>query len=89
MARGSGSRDHHQVRRCGIQGVVFGDGSINETQAFGLFGGKVGSINEMEFRFADGRRYKPSSKEIDFRYSHAVRSCDRWRVAGAVMVTPV
>jgi N-methylhydantoinase B len=46
------------------KGVVFGDGVDNETRAFGLFGGKVGSINEMEFKFPDGSRYRPKSKEI-------------------------
>jgi N-methylhydantoinase B len=44
--------------------VVFGDGVDAETRAFGLFGGKVGSINEMEFRFPDGSGYQPKSKEI-------------------------
>ena len=38
--------------------------SGKETQAFGLFGGKVGSINEMEFKFPDGSRHRPKSKEI-------------------------
>lgn len=46
------------------KGVVFGDGVDNETRAFGLFGGNVGSINEMEFRFPDGSRHQPKSKEI-------------------------
>jgi N-methylhydantoinase B len=46
------------------KGVVFGDGVDDETRAFGLFGGKVGSINEMEFRFPDGSCHKPKSKEI-------------------------
>ena len=46
------------------KGVVFGDGVDEETRAFGLFGGEVGSINEMEFRFPDGGRHKPKSKEI-------------------------
>jgi N-methylhydantoinase B len=44
--------------------VVFGDGVDDETRAFGLFGGKAGSINEMEFRFPDGGSHKPKSKEI-------------------------
>jgi N-methylhydantoinase B len=44
--------------------VVFGDGVDDETRAFGLFGGGVGSINEMEFRFPDGDCYQPKSKEI-------------------------
>jgi N-methylhydantoinase B len=46
------------------KGVVFGDGVDNETRAFGLFGGKAGSINEMEFKFPDDSRHRPKSKEI-------------------------
>jgi N-methylhydantoinase B len=46
------------------KGVVFGDGVDQKTRAFGLFGGKVGSINEMEFKFPDGSRHRPKSKEI-------------------------
>jgi N-methylhydantoinase B len=46
------------------KGVVFGDGIDDETRAFGLSGGKIGSINEMEFKFPDGSRHKPKSKEI-------------------------
>jgi N-methylhydantoinase B len=46
------------------KGVVFGDGVDEETRAFGLFGGNVGSINQMEFRFPDGSRHRPKSKEI-------------------------
>jgi N-methylhydantoinase B len=46
------------------KGVVFGDGVDEETRAFGLFGGNVGSINQMVFRFPDGSRHRPKSKEI-------------------------
>ena len=46
------------------KGVVFGDGIDTDARAFGLFGGKPGSLNEMEFSFADGRRHKPQSKEL-------------------------
>jgi N-methylhydantoinase B len=46
------------------KGVVFGDGIDEEARAFGLFGGEPGSLNEMEFSFADGRRHKPQSKEL-------------------------
>ena len=46
------------------KGVVFGDGVDDETRAFGLFGGRVGSINELEFRFPDGSCHYPKSKEI-------------------------
>lgn len=46
------------------KGVVFGDGIEEESRAFGLFGGKAGSINEMELLFPDGTCHKPKSKEI-------------------------
>ena len=46
------------------KGVVFGDGVNDQTRAFGLSGGRAGSINEMEFRFPDGSCHKPKSKEI-------------------------
>ena len=46
------------------KGVVFGDGVDQETRAFGLFGGKEGSINEMEFSFPGGKQYRPRSKEL-------------------------
>ncbi len=46
------------------KGVVFGDGVDSETRAFGLLGGSPGSINEIEFRFPDGTRHRPKSKEI-------------------------
>jgi N-methylhydantoinase B len=46
------------------KGVVFGDGIEEDARAFGLFGGKAGSINEMEFIFPDNRRHRPQSKEL-------------------------
>ncbi len=46
------------------KGVVFCDGVDEGTRAFGLFGGKVGGINQMEFKFPDGSRHRPKSKEI-------------------------
>lgn len=46
------------------KGVVFGDGIDDEARAFGLFGGKAGSLNEMEFIFPDGRHHRPLSKEL-------------------------
>ena len=46
------------------KGVVFGDGIDEEARAFGLFGGKAGSINEMEFIFPGNRSHKPQSKEL-------------------------
>jgi N-methylhydantoinase B len=45
-------------------GVTFGDGVDEEARAFGLFGGKEGSLNKMEFIYPDGKTYYPKSKEI-------------------------
>lgn len=47
-----------------VTGVVFGDGVDQEARAFGLFGGKEGSLNEMKFIYPDGKIYYPKSKEI-------------------------
>ena len=46
------------------KGVVFGDGIDEDARAFGLFDGKQGSINKMEFIFPNGKHYKPLSKEL-------------------------
>ena len=46
------------------KGVVFGDGIDDEARAFGLFGGRAGSVNEMEFQFREDKNYKPRSKEL-------------------------
>ncbi len=46
------------------KGVVFGDGIEEQARAFGLFGGKKGSINELEFQFPNGNIHQPQSKEI-------------------------
>lgn len=46
------------------KGVVFGDGIDEEARAFGLFGGKAGSLNEMVFDFPGNRVHKPQSKEL-------------------------
>ena len=47
-----------------VTGVTFGDGVDEEARAFGLFGGKEGSLNKMEFIYPDGQIYYPKSKEI-------------------------
>ncbi len=38
-----------------VTGIAFGDGVEEEARAFGLFGGKEGSINNVELRYPDGR----------------------------------
>jgi len=47
-----------------VTGVTFGDGVDEEARAFGLFGGKKGSINKLELTYPDGRVYIPKSKEV-------------------------
>jgi len=47
-----------------VTGVTFGDGVDEEARAFGLFGGKEGSINKLELTYPDGQTYCPKSKEV-------------------------
>lgn len=42
--------------------VTFGDGDVEP--AFGLFGGKPGTLNLIELRYPDGRVHRPLSKEL-------------------------
>ncbi len=47
-----------------VTGVTFGDGVDEDARAFGLFGGKEGSLNKIELIYPDGQVYRPRSKEI-------------------------
>ncbi|MBN1222341.1 MAG: hydantoinase B/oxoprolinase family protein [Candidatus Aminicenantes bacterium] len=42
--------------------VTFGDGDVEP--AFGLFGGKEGTLNTIELYFPDGKEYKTTSKDL-------------------------
>jgi N-methylhydantoinase B len=42
--------------------ITFGDG--DEEPAFGLYGGKEGTLNKIEFQYPDGTSYRPKSKEL-------------------------
>ncbi len=42
--------------------VTFGDGDVEP--AFGLYGGKPGSLNRIELRYPDGKVHVPMSKEL-------------------------
>jgi N-methylhydantoinase B len=42
--------------------ITFGDG--DEEPAFGLYGGKEGTLNIIEFQYPDGTLYRPKSKEL-------------------------
>jgi len=47
-----------------VTGIAFGDGVEEEARAFGLFGGKEGSINKVELLYPDGTLRIAKSKEI-------------------------
>ena len=47
-----------------VTGIAFGDGVEEEARAFGLFGGKEGSINKIELFYPDGTIRIAKSKEI-------------------------
>jgi len=47
-----------------VTGIAFGDGVKEEARAFGLFGGKQGSINNVELLYPDGTIRVAKSKEI-------------------------
>lgn len=47
-----------------VMGVTFGDGVDEEARAFGLFGGKPGSLNRLELILPDGCTYLPKTKEV-------------------------
>ncbi|OJX03281.1 MAG: hydantoin utilization protein B [Burkholderiales bacterium 70-64] len=46
-----------------VTGIAFGDGIEEEARAFGLFGGKPGSINEITITAPDGSVRRPKAKE--------------------------
>ncbi|MDP6815133.1 MAG: hydantoinase B/oxoprolinase family protein, partial [Alphaproteobacteria bacterium] len=48
----------------GQTAIAFGDGIVEAARAFGLFGGRAGSINVMRFHLPDGTVRTPRSKEI-------------------------
>jgi len=47
-----------------VTGIAFGDGVEQEARAFGLFGGKPGSLNELQIDRPDGGVLRPRAKEI-------------------------
>lgn len=47
-----------------IQASVFGDGDTPRSAAPGVLGGRSGCPNSMELTYPDGRRYRPSNKEL-------------------------
>ena len=47
-----------------VTGIAFGDGIEEEARAFGLFGGKRGTVNRVELRYPDGTVRTAKAKEI-------------------------
>jgi len=47
-----------------VTGVTFGDGVEEEARAFGLFGGKEGSLNKIELIYPDGHTLIPKTKDV-------------------------
>ncbi|MCC6211844.1 MAG: hydantoinase B/oxoprolinase family protein [Burkholderiales bacterium] len=61
---GVGVETEFEIRGDNVTGVAFGDGVEEEARAFGLFGGRPGSRNEIRLTFPDGRERVPKTKEI-------------------------
>ena len=61
---GVGVETEFEVRGEDVTAVAFGDGVEPEARAFGLFGGKAGSLNEIELGFPDGTARRAKTKEI-------------------------
>ena len=61
---GLGITTEFEVYADNVMGIAYGDGIEEEARAFGLFGGKPGSINRIELRYPDGKIHEVKSKEI-------------------------
>ncbi len=61
---GLGTDTEFVVEGDDVTGVVFGDGVEEDARAFGLFGGRCGSLNELTLTYPDGATVRPKSKEI-------------------------
>jgi N-methylhydantoinase B len=61
---GVGVETEFEIRGENVTGVAFGDGVEEEARAFGLFGGKSGSRNEIRLDFPDGSARLAKTKEI-------------------------
>jgi len=59
---GLGVETHYRIGGNNTQMVTFGDG--DEEPAFGLAGGKDGTLNRIELHYPDGRIYKTTSKDL-------------------------
>jgi N-methylhydantoinase B len=61
---GVGVETEFEIRGENVTGVAFGDGVEEEARAFGLFGGKPGSRNEIRLAYPDGSVRLAKTKEI-------------------------
>jgi len=61
---GLGVETEFEFRGDNAMGVAFGDGVEEEARAFGFFGGKAGSRNEITLTFPDGTQHTAKTKEI-------------------------
>jgi N-methylhydantoinase B len=61
---GVGVETEFEIRGENVTGVAFGDGVEEEARAFGLFGGKPGSRNEIRLDYPDGTARLAKTKEI-------------------------
>jgi N-methylhydantoinase B len=59
---GLGVETRYLVGADGTQLVTFGDGDVEP--AFGLFGGRDGTLNKIELRYPDGHVYRTTSKDL-------------------------
>ncbi|MGD8385700.1 MAG: hydantoinase B/oxoprolinase family protein [Desulfobacteraceae bacterium] len=61
---GLGVETEFEIYGENVTGIAFGDGIEEEARAFGLFGGKPGTVNRAEFRYPDGTVRTARAKEI-------------------------
>lgn len=61
---GLGVETEFRIDGKNVTGIAFGDGIEKGAEAFGLFGGKRGTLNRIELQYPDGRISAAKSKEI-------------------------
>ena len=61
---GLGVETEFRIDGKNVTGIAFGDGIEKGAEAFGLFGGKKGTLNRIELQYPDGRISAAKSKEI-------------------------
>lgn len=61
---GLGVETRFEIYGENVTGISFGDGVEEEARAFGLFGGRKGSLNRATLHYPDGKQRHVKSKEI-------------------------